>query len=86
MTSKEQDKASDSDVIRDNGGYPSNVELGQRPAHVEPKQDAQMEKLELISDQLEDRHSSSSGKVEMMLPRHNRMWIVYRGSKWLSER
>lgn len=83
MSSDELDEASDSEVIRENGGYPSNVELGQRLARVEAKQDAQMEKLEFISEQLDERLSTVSGKVETMLPRHNRMWMVYRGGKWL---
>lgn len=83
MTSDRNDDPTDSELLRDDGGYPSNVELGQRLARVEAKQDAQMEKLDYISEQLDGRLSVVSGKVETMLPRHNRMWIVYRGGKWL---
>lgn len=83
MTADERDESNNSKPLRDDGGYPSNVELGQRLARVEAKQDAQMEKLDYISDQLDGRLSTVSGKVETMLPRHNRMWFVYRGSKWL---
>lgn len=83
MTSESEDESTDSDVLRDDGGYPSNIELGQRLARVEAKQDAQMEKLDYISEQLDGRLSTVSGKVETMLPRHNRMWFVYKGSKWL---
>lgn len=83
MTADREDMSTDSEVLRDDGGYPSNVELGQRLARVEAKQDAQMEKLDYISDQLDGRLSVLNEKVETMLPRHNRMWIIYRGGKWL---
>jgi hypothetical protein len=83
MTAERNDETTESKVLRDDGVYPSNVELGQRLARVEAKQDAQLEKLDYISEQLDGRLSAVSGKVDTMLPRHNRMWFVYRGSKWL---
>lgn len=83
MTDDELDEAETDNPIRRDGGYTASVELRERLTRLEEKQDAQIEKLDYISEQLDERLATVSGKVESMLPRHNRMWFVYRGSKWL---
>ena len=83
MTSEDRDDSKKAEPLRRDGGYPSAVEIRERLTRVEEKQDAQIEKLDIILEQLDGRLLSVSEKVEMMLPRHNRMWIVYKGSKWL---
>lgn len=83
MTDDELDEPETRDPIRKDEGYSTSIELRERLTRLEEKQDAQIEKLDYISDQIDERLATVSEKVETMLPRHNRMWFVYRGSKWL---
>lgn len=77
------DKDHTDESVRKDGGYPPAIEITDRLARLEEKQDGQSEKLDIILEQLDGRLSTVNAKVEMMLPRHNRMWFVYKGSKWL---
>lgn len=54
-----------------------------RLARLEEKQDAQIEKLDLIAEQLDGELSSVSEEVKSIRPKHNRLWIVYQGGKWV---
>ena len=54
-----------------------------RLARLEEKQDAQIEKLDLIAEQLDEELSSVSKEVMTIRPRHNRLWFIYQGSKWI---
>ena len=66
-----------------NGPPPSRHEVSIRLARLEEKQDAQMEKLDIIARQLDGELSEISDEVDTMRPRHNRLWIVYQGAKWV---
>lgn len=69
--------------VRRDGGHPNPAELRIRLVRVEAKQDAQIEKLDYITEQLDGRLSTVNEKVDTMMPRHRRMWLIYKGSKWI---
>lgn len=83
MTVDEESASKASDRLRKDGGHPHPTELRVRLARLEEKQDAQTEKLDYITEQLDGRLSTVNDRVERMMPRHRRMWLVYRGGKWL---
>ena len=66
-----------------NGPPTSRREVSIRLARLEEKQDAQMEKLDIIAQQLDGELSTISEEVDTIRPRHNRLWFVYQGGKWI---
>lgn len=83
MTPNAPDESEEMERLLKDGGHPTPIEFRIRLARLEEKQDAQIEKLDYITEQLDGRLSTVNDRVETMMPRHRRMWLIYTGSKWL---
>lgn len=70
------------DGDRPRRGAPSNSRLSERLARVEEKQDHVIEQIDHVARTLDDDLSTLETTVDVMKPRHDRLWYTYQAVKW----